>query len=120
MEVQELLKIFAAHPQVSALDTLLNGNTSNNIFLKGLNGSGAAMTIASLFLKRRGNYVCILNDQEEAGYFYHDLMQLTGSNEIYFSRPLTAGPSNTDISTPQMKYCGPKCSVSSRTPKHPS
>ena len=51
MEVQELLKIFAAHPQVSALDTLLNGNTSNNIFLKGLNGSGAAMTIASLFLK---------------------------------------------------------------------
>ena len=84
MEVQELLKIFAAHPQVSALDTLLNGNTSNNIFLKGLNGSGAAMTIASLFLKRGGNYVCILNDQEEAGYFYHDLMQLTGSNEIYF------------------------------------
>lgn len=28
--------------------------------------------------------MCILNDQEEAGYFYHDLMQLTGSNEVYF------------------------------------
>ncbi|KKB51982.1 transcription-repair coupling factor [Parabacteroides sp. HGS0025] len=84
MEVQELLKIFAAHPQITALDTLLNGNTSNNIFLKGLNGSGAAMTIASLFLKRRGSYVCILNDQEEAGYFYHDLIQLTGSSDIYF------------------------------------
>ena len=84
MEVQELLKIFAAHPQITALDTLLNGNTSNNIFLKGLNGSGAAMMIASLFLKRRGSYVCVLNDQEEAGYFYHDLMQLTGSNDIYF------------------------------------
>ncbi|WP_293716470.1 transcription-repair coupling factor [uncultured Parabacteroides sp.] len=84
MEVQELLKIFAAHPQITALDTLLNDNTSNNIFLKGLNGSGAAMTIASLFLKRRGSYVCVLNDQEEAGYFYHDLMQLTGSNDIYF------------------------------------
>lgn len=84
MEVQELLKIFAAHPQITALDTLLNGNTSNNIFLKGLNGSGAAMIIASLFLKRRGSYVCVLNDQEEAGYFYHDLMQLTGSNAIYF------------------------------------
>ncbi len=84
LEVQELLKIFAAHPQITALDTLLNDNTSNNIFLKGLNGSGAAMTIASLFLKRRGSYVCVLNDQEEAGYFYHDLMQLTGSNDIYF------------------------------------
>lgn len=84
MEVQELLKIFATHPQISALNTLLNGSTSNNLFLKGLNGSGAAMTIASLFLKRSGSYVCILNDQEEAGYFYHDLIQLTGSNDIYF------------------------------------
>lgn len=26
----------------------------------------------------------MLNDQEEAGYFYHDLMQLTASNEVYF------------------------------------
>ncbi|WP_102408628.1 transcription-repair coupling factor [Parabacteroides bouchesdurhonensis] len=84
MEVQELLKIYAAHPQVAAVDTLLDKETSHNIFLKGLNGSGAAITIASLFTKRRGSYVCILNDQEEAGYFYHDLMQLTASNQIYF------------------------------------
>ena len=42
------------------------------------------MTIASLFTKGRGSYVCVLNDQEEAGYFYHDLMQLTASNEVYF------------------------------------
>ena len=84
MEVQELLKLYAAHPQVTALNTLLNNNTSRNIFLKGLNGSGAAMTIASLFSKRRGSYVCILNDQEEAGYFYHDLVQLSGGDAIYF------------------------------------
>lgn len=84
MEVQELLKTYAAHPQIAALDTLLKSDTSPNIFLKGLNGSGAAMTIASLFTKKRGSYVCVLNDQEEAGYFYHDLVQLTGSNEIYF------------------------------------
>ena len=84
MEVQELLKLYAAHPQVTALDTLLKNDTSRNIFLKGLNGSGPAMTIASLFTKGRGSYVCVLNDQEEAGYFYHDLMQLTASNEVYF------------------------------------
>ncbi|WP_099465355.1 transcription-repair coupling factor [Parabacteroides provencensis] len=84
MEVQELVKIYAAHPQVAALDTLLNKETSRNIFLKGLNGSGAAMTIASLFTKKGGSFVCILNDQEEAGYFYHDLTQLTASNKIFF------------------------------------
>ncbi len=84
MEVQDLLKQYAAHPQVAALDTLLKNKTSRNIFLKGLNGSGAAMTIASLFSKRRGSYVCVLNDLEDAGYFYHDLVQLTGGDGIYF------------------------------------
>ena len=66
------------------LNTLLKNKTSRNIFLKGLNGSGAAMTIASLFSKRRGSYVCVLNDLEDAGYFYHDLVQLTGGDGIYF------------------------------------
>ncbi|MTU96182.1 transcription-repair coupling factor [Parabacteroides merdae] len=84
MEVQDLLKQYAAHPQVAALNTLLKNKTSRNIFLKGLNGSGAAMTIASLFSKRRGSYVCVLNDLEDAGYFYHDLVQLTGGDGIYF------------------------------------
>ena len=42
------------------------------------------MTIASLFSKRRGSYVCVLNDLEDAGYFYHDLVQLTGGDGIYF------------------------------------
>ena len=84
LEVQDLLRQYAAHPQVAALNTLLKNKTSRNIFLKGLNGSGAAMTIASLFSKRRGSYVCVLNDLEDAGYFYHDLVQLTGGDGIYF------------------------------------
>lgn len=69
---------------MAALDTLLSDNTVRDIFLKGLNGSGPAMTIASLFTRRAGSYLCVLNDLEEAGYFYHDLRQLTGSEEIYF------------------------------------
>lgn len=84
MEVKNLLELFAAHPEVTALNGLLNENTYRNLFIKGLNGSGAAMMIASLFEKRRGSYVCLLNDQEEAGYFYHDLMQLTADKSIYF------------------------------------
>lgn len=84
LEVQELLKLYTVHPQIMALDAVLKDKSSQNIFLKGLNGSGAAMAIASLFIKRRGSYVCVLNDMEEAGYFYHDLIQLTGSNEIFF------------------------------------
>ncbi len=84
MNIQDLLTLYTAHPQIKAMDSLLNDPSSRNIFLKGLHGSGAAMAIASLFTKQKGSYVCILNDQEDAGYFYHDLMQLTGSNDIYF------------------------------------
>lgn len=84
LEVQELLTMYSAHPQVSALVGLLDDKSCRNLFLKGLNGSGAALTIASLFFKKRGSYVCVLNDQEEAGYFYHDLMQLTNSQDIFF------------------------------------
>ncbi|MDH6358657.1 transcription-repair coupling factor [Parabacteroides sp. PF5-9] len=84
MEVQQLLSIYAAHPQIAALETLIQNDTTRTIFLKGLGGSGAAMVIASLFIKERGCYVCVLNDLEEAGYFYHDLIQLTGSSSVYF------------------------------------
>ncbi|MDR2970150.1 MAG: transcription-repair coupling factor [Tannerellaceae bacterium] len=84
MKIQELLRLYAAHPQVSALQTLLRNGTVRNISLKGLNGSAAAMTIASLFSKREDSFVCMMNDQEEAGYFYHDLMQITSDPHIYF------------------------------------
>ncbi|MDL2221311.1 transcription-repair coupling factor [Parabacteroides sp. OttesenSCG-928-N08] len=84
MKVQELLTVYATHPHVAALTKLLHDETARNIFLKGLTGSGAALTIASLFYKKEGGYLCILNDLEEAGYFYHDLMQLTGGERVYF------------------------------------
>ena len=84
MEIQELLKLYAAHPQVAAANSLFKDNASRNIFFKGLNGSGAAMTIASLYLKERRCCLCILNDLEEAGYFYHDLVQLLDDEKISF------------------------------------
>lgn len=84
MKIQELLELYAAHPQVSALHTLIHNESAQNIFLKGLNGSAAAMTIASLFTKKGNSFVCIMNDLEEAGYFYHDLVQVTSSPNVYF------------------------------------
>ncbi|MDL2282076.1 transcription-repair coupling factor [Parabacteroides sp. OttesenSCG-928-G06] len=84
MEIHELLNLYGAHPQISACHSLLQQESSRNIFLKGLNGSGAAMVMASLFSRKNNRFVCILNDMEEAGYFYHDLMQLTSGEDIFF------------------------------------
>lgn len=84
MDIKELLELYASHPTISALQRLVNDEKEKNISLKGLNGSATGMTIASLFEKGCGNFICMLNDLEEAGYFYNDLKQLSGNDSIYF------------------------------------
>lgn len=84
LEIKELLTIYAAHPQIAASEALLTNNTSRNIFLKGLSGSAGAMAISSLFTRKKGSFICILNNLEDAGYFYHDLVQITGGEGMYF------------------------------------
>ncbi|MDR0844892.1 MAG: transcription-repair coupling factor, partial [Tannerella sp.] len=84
MEIHDLLVAYAVHPQVNAISALLEKEKPRNMLLKGLNGSGGAITIASLFSKRGGCFLCILNDLEEAGYFYNDLVQLSGDKRVLF------------------------------------
>lgn len=84
MDIQDLLKVYASHSGVTALDSLIREGKDKNIALHGLNGSVAAMIIASLFIKQSGNFICLLSDMEQAGYFYNDLKQLTGSESIFF------------------------------------
>lgn len=69
---------------MAALESLLRDKSSRNIFLKGMQGSSTAMMIASLFAQGKGSFLCVLNDLEEAGYFYHDLTQLTSGDGIFF------------------------------------
>jgi transcription-repair coupling factor (superfamily II helicase) len=84
LEIKEILDIYAAHPQISVLGKLLDEKTPKDLLLEGLSGSGAALTAAALFTRRKAPYVCVLNDQEEAGYFYHDLRQITGQESVLF------------------------------------
>ena len=85
MEIQELLNVFAAHPQVAALETLLHDPKALNLSVQGLNGSEAALVAVALFARKGGKFLYILNDLEYAGYFYHDLMQVSaGDKRIYF------------------------------------
>ena len=84
MEIQALLELYAAHPGVAALESLLRDGDAKNLVLKGLNGSAGALVIASLFKRHPMPLLAILNDQEEAGYFYHDLTQLLGNEAVFF------------------------------------
>ena len=84
LKIADLLEVYAAHKQLSALTKLLEKKNIQNILLQGLHGSALAMTVASLFTKRKQGYLCVANDAEDAGYLYHDLMQTTNSDAVYF------------------------------------
>lgn len=84
VDIKDLSSLYSSHPTISALRQILSEGKDRNISLKGLNGSASAMTIAALYTKGNGNFICLLNDMEEAGYFYNDLKQLTQSDAVYF------------------------------------
>ena len=84
MDIKELLQLYTSHPNVVTLNHLIQQGADRNIRMKGLNGSAAAMTVASLFAQGAGNFICLLNDLEEAGYFYNDVKQLLGEEVVNF------------------------------------
>lgn len=84
LEIQELLQLYASHPSISTVEALLKEKDTGNLFVTGLTGSAKPMLAASLFERRKGTCVCVLNDLESAGYFYSDLMQLLGEKNVYF------------------------------------
>jgi transcription-repair coupling factor (superfamily II helicase) len=84
MNIQDLEKLYAQLPQVSALAKELGKKSVHNIFLEGLLGSSAPVLFSSLAEKCQPRLLFILQDGEEAGYFYHDLTQLMGERNVLF------------------------------------
>ena len=85
MEIQSLLKLYAASPQLGALADALRKKSVKTVFLEGLLCSSAPMVFASLMQKGKlPTTLFILQDVDEAGYFYHDLVQLLGEKQVLF------------------------------------
>ncbi len=88
MEIQELAKRFAGHSGVSAMRHVWNDEAARTIHLKGLAASAAPMLFSALALAdepwRVPVALFVLNDLEEAGYFYHDLTQVLGEGQVLF------------------------------------
>ena len=84
MKLEDLEKVYAKLPQVSALAHELGKSSTRRIFLEGLLGSSAPMLFGSLAAKCSAPILFILQDAEEAGYFYHDLTQLLGERRVLF------------------------------------
>ncbi len=88
MNIQELLQLYAKSPQVGAVAEVLRKKSVKTVFLDGLMCSSAPMLFASLTRithhSSPNSLLFILQDADEAGYFYHDLVQLLDDKQVQF------------------------------------
>ena len=84
MDISELQRIYAGHPNVKALATQLENSSLRTIFLGGLHASASSLFFSSVITDTSRTWLFVLGDVEEAGYFYHDLTQIVGEEKVLF------------------------------------
>lgn len=84
MTITELQHQYACYPAVEALGRLFTEASARHIYCGGLCASAASLFSSVLVEKSACPFVFILGDLEEAGYFYHDLTQIVGTERILF------------------------------------
>ena len=84
MNICEIEKIYAKLPQIAALAKNLQDKKVKTIALEGLMASATPMAFAALAMRSSAVMLFILQDADEAGYFYHDLHQMMGEDTLFF------------------------------------
>ena len=85
MTLSDLSGLYGGLAQTKALMKELAGKRGGNVFLQGLRASSAPLLFSAL--AQKGGKPCllvILNDQEEAAYFYHDMVQTMGDTDVLY------------------------------------
>ena len=73
MNIQDIQKLYGVLPQVNALIKTMEEKSVRTIFLQGLLASATPMFFASIVKRWQKTVLFVLNDNDEAGYFYNDL-----------------------------------------------
>jgi len=84
LTLYELFHLYAKHPQVRAVNELLQNNVAGGITVSGLQGSAQALVTAAVHTKRKETSLLVANDQETAAYIYNDLVQVLGLDEVFY------------------------------------
>ena len=87
MCLDELLDVYKLHPQLKALNKCLSRG-EKYLQMNGLQGSSMPILFSTL-LKHYPDatgkpYVFVMDDEEEAGYLYHDFVQILGDEKVLF------------------------------------
>lgn len=85
MKTEDIATLYARHPGVRALASLVDDPGTQSVACEGLYGSAAAVVLATLAGQLAGRMLLVvLGGEEEAGYFYHDAVQVLGETDVLF------------------------------------
>ena len=84
MEIKKIQKLYGSLPQAGAFLKTLEDKSATTVFLKGLLASAAPLFFSSIHERMGTAVLFVLNDADEAGYFYHDLTQIMGQENVLF------------------------------------
>ena len=84
MDIQDIKQLYAKAPGTVALCKLLQENRGRNIFLQGQQASATPLLFAAVATEIKQTFLFVLQDADEAGYFYHDLTQVMGTQNVLF------------------------------------
>lgn len=82
MKLSELERIYKQHHLLQHVTDSIQSHAITHI--KGILGSARSLLISALFGKYSHPLVIVMPDEEEAGYFYHDLVQIRGAQQVLF------------------------------------
>lgn len=82
VHIDILLKQIASGNEAKAFQKQLSNKKIKRVQVGGLKGSSTAMLFAGII--KDGVWLFVLDDQDEAGYFYNDLLQLLGDAKVLF------------------------------------
>ncbi|HKL92180.1 MAG TPA: transcription-repair coupling factor [Bacteroidales bacterium] len=86
MDIQQLLQHYREHPNLIQSAKVLS-KPGTNVRMEGLTGSSTALILAGLFQQVNQTFLLVEDDEESAGYLYHDLQQLLGNDRVFFLPP---------------------------------
>ena len=84
MDIIELQDLLIRHSQVKGFAVALGKSSVRKIFLEGLCASAAPLVFSAIKRSVHIPVLFILNDEEDAGYFYHDMVQILGEEQVLF------------------------------------
>ncbi|MGF7141450.1 transcription-repair coupling factor [Roseimarinus sediminis] len=80
----QILEKYSNHQGIQSINALTSQVGNPKLHIKGLAGSSAAVILAAAYLQNPQSWFLVLNDREEAAYFYDDLSLLLSSEEVLF------------------------------------